>query len=178
MNLPPRLRFELLLTLSPQELDTQFGDLALHMGPSLAEQVLRAVEEQKLGYVPALDFFADGTALERQLYDSARHLYRMVATVVTQTVRADLREILGAVEIDSAQPVAETLPRVRPGEPGARQQLARHYSPQTVRLGLTGRPRAAACAGGDESGAREAVDARLRRHFATVEVVAVRAADA
>jgi hypothetical protein len=178
VNPPPRLRIELLLTLSPQELETQFGDLALLMGPSLAEQVMRAVEEERLGYIPALDYFAHSSALERQLYDSARHIYSMVTYVVTRTVRADLREILGAIEIESAHPVAETLPRVRPGDAAAWQQLARHYSPQTIRLGVTGRLRAT---GHDSEPApklavREAIGDQLRRHFAAVEIIAIQSA--
>jgi hypothetical protein len=169
-----RYQVDLLLTLSPQELDTQFGDLALVIGPNLADQVDTAVQEYGLGYYPALDYFHHAPGIDEQLLSAAQHIYAMVGQVVGQTVRADLREGVRGVEIISIQAVAETLPRIRPAQPDSLFHLARHYAPMSTRVCFHGGLRNAPEPGlaPELSLARE-VDRALRVHFSGVEVVHV-----
>jgi hypothetical protein len=169
-----RYQVDLLLTLSPQELDNQFGDLALVIGPNLADQVDTAVQEYGLGYYPALDYFHHAPGIDEQLLSAAEHIYSMVALVVSQTVRADLREGVRAVEIISVRALAETLPRIRPGQVDSLFHLARHYAPMSTRVRFHGALRNMPEPGlAPEQSLEREVDRALRAHFSGVEVVHV-----
>jgi len=132
---------ELVVTISRDELTQQFGDLVSGIGETLAETVSLTVEQEKLGYYPALSLFQDRADFDQAMLASALHIYHMVGEVTRETVRAHLRTLLKGARIDQAQAVAETLPRVRPGQVDARHLLARHYSPSAIRLHITGEPR-------------------------------------
>lgn len=170
----PRYDVEVLLTLSPQELDIQFGDMALLIGPNLADQVDTAVQERGLGYYPALDYFNHMDGIDPQLLAAAKHIYSMVAQVVHRTVRADLRELIRGVEIAAIQTVAETLPHVRPGRAESLHHLARHYAPMSVRVRFSGSLRQDPDNGlsPEQHLARETTHT-LKEHFAAVEVLRV-----
>jgi hypothetical protein len=170
----PRYDVEVLLTLSPQELDTQFGDMALLIGPNLADQVDTAVQEHGLGYYPALDYFSHANGIDPQLLAAAKHIYAMVAQVVHRTVRADLRELVRGVEVATVQTVAETLPHIRPGRADSLHQLARHYAPMSVRVRFSGSLRQDPEVGvsPEQHLARETAHT-LKQHFAAVEVLRV-----
>ena len=129
------------MTIADRELAHQFGDLVSGMGNTLAEAVSVVTEQEDLGYFPALSFFQGRDDFDQAMLDSALHIYHMVSDVARETVRANLRTLLKGIEVDQVQAVAETLPRVRPGTIDARHQLARHYTPSTIRLHLVGEPR-------------------------------------
>ncbi len=176
MSLPllRRYQVDMLLTLSPQELETQFGDMALVIGPNLADQVDTAVQEYGLGYYPALNYFHHAPGVDQGLLAAAEHIYAMVADVVRRTVRADLRERVRHVDVTAVLAVAETLPRVRPGQADSLYHLARHYAPMALRVRFSGGLRQDPAPGlSPEQYLRREVDRGLHAHFAAVEVLHV-----
>jgi hypothetical protein len=132
---------ELVVTVADDALGQQFGELVSGMGTTLAEAVSLAVAEEKLGYFPALSYFQDRDDFDQSMLASALHIYQMVCEVTRETVRAQLRTLLKGIHVNQAQALAETLPRVRPGQVDAQHLLARHYSPAAIRLRISGEPR-------------------------------------
>jgi len=132
---------ELVVTLSDDALEQQFGELVSGIGATLAEAVSIVVDQEKLGYFPALTYFQDRDDFDLSMLASALHIYHMVCDSTRELVRAQLRTLLKGIEVDQAQALAETLPRVRPGQIDASYLLARHYSPAAVRLRISGEPR-------------------------------------
>lgn len=171
-----RYHIELLLTLSPAELDDAFGDIALVLGPGLAETVTNRERETGLGYYPALDYFDNDPGFDKEILESARHIYYLACDHAECIVRTSLAALTRNLHIESSHAEAETLPHVRPSELHAAHDLGRHYSPNRIRIALTAMLR-------DQTGdaliarARQAIADKLAEHVAAVEVVNVCAID-
>lgn len=167
------LSFEIVVTVSKQELADQFGDLVVDMGQLLADQVLAAEAREKLGYFPALSHYHENRNVDVVILDSALHIYYMVRELTGEIIRADLRTLLRNIDIDQIQAVAETLPRVRPAQADARHQLVRHYTPSVIRLHLRAEPRETANGFPTIGSISENVKTLLTQRFARVEIVDV-----
>jgi hypothetical protein len=141
MTSPSVIDVEVIVTIANDELTHRFGDLVSGVGATLAEAVSSITEQERLGYYPALSFFQQREDFDQAMLDSAMHIYQMVCDITRETVRANLRTLLKNIEVSQLQAIAETLPRVRPGQVDAVRLLAKHYSPSTIRLHVTGEPR-------------------------------------
>ncbi len=168
---PLPVSVELLVTISYQELADQFGDLVANMGQLLADQVLANEEQEKLGYFPALSYYQENETARIATLDSALHIYFMVRETTGGTVRANLRTLLRNIEIDQIQTVAESLPRVRPGDVDARHLLAHHYTPSSIRLHLKAEPRETVDGYPSPESIAGQVQYLLGQRFAQIEIV-------
>lgn len=122
------------IVISPDTLAQEFGELALGMGPALAEQIDSYSRENKLGYYPALDFFKQNDGVDQELLDSAEHISWMVCEWAQRKIRSNLREAFSNVQFDQIQSTAYSMPRIRPNMSRALALLTDHYSPDSVRL--------------------------------------------
>ena len=105
-------------------------------GRELAEVVDRYCSEHALGYYPAIEFFRDVPAIDQNLIDNAERLAWVVSKKVREQVQSRLRPVFSSVKFRSIQTESFMLPPVRPNQPSALERLARHYTPDTVRLEL------------------------------------------
>lgn len=131
-----RVSFNLTVSVPMEQLQHEMGELVSNIGPSLAEQVQLYVDTEKLGYYPPLQYLQDQEALDPNLLSAAEHIATMVGELVRHHIRTQLREAFSNVEFEKIQCVAFSMPRVRPTDSDAFDALARHYSPNVVRLNL------------------------------------------
>lgn len=106
------------------------------VGRELARQISEHVQREKLGYYPALDYFAENDAIDRDLIDTAHGIAWVVTELVRSELRARLRPAFSHVDIEDIQMHAFTMPGIRPHRPNALRDLARHYTPDMVKVTL------------------------------------------
>lgn len=108
------------------------------VGEELARQVDEYVRARRLGYYPALEYFerVTGEGIEADLIDTVRGIAWFVTSLIESDLTQRLRAAFSATQIEDIKLVAFTMPTVRPGQPNARIELARHFTPDTVRVAL------------------------------------------
>ena len=131
-----RVSFNVTVTVPMDQLRHEMGELVSSIGPGLAEAIGKYEVEHQLGYFPALQYFHDQEALDPNLLSAAEHVATMVGELVRHHIRTQLREAFSSVEFEKLQCVAFSMPRVRPSDDNALEALARHYSPNVVRINL------------------------------------------
>lgn len=104
------------------------------MGEMLATRVDAWVRQHKLGYYPALDFLAEQGVLSPDELEAFKALAATIRKRVKRDVQTHLWPVFSSVQIERAQSLAFTLPRITPGRPDAMKELARHYFPNVVRI--------------------------------------------
>lgn len=108
----------------------------VRVGEELAENVHELVQREHLGYYPALEFFRGREGFDENLLDAADHIAWIATSLVRDEVQTKLRPVFSTVRFNGIQCLAFTLPSIRPGQPNALQRLARHYTPDAVKLDL------------------------------------------
>jgi len=126
----------LVLRVSPEVLERQSAASPAAVGAELAEAVDGYARREGLGYFPALSYFKEVGGVDATLLEAADHLAWLAGELVQEEVRRRLRQVFSRVEVESLQPVAFTMPPVRPSQGDALAQLTRHYTPDTLKLGL------------------------------------------
>ncbi|MGE0081899.1 MAG: hypothetical protein AB7U81_11435 [Thiohalomonadaceae bacterium] len=132
-------RVALGLTVSvPEDLvELNMGYLPWVLGDSLAAQVSAEVAERKLGYFPAVDYFRrEAGRVDPDLISLIDEVGQFCIDFTRRELRRRLSRVFSNVQIEQAQCLAYTLPRVRPSQPHAVTELGRHFSPDKVRLNL------------------------------------------
>jgi hypothetical protein len=124
------------VVMAPERLEALLSAAERSLGSTLAERVDAIVRAEKLGYYPALDFFADHPGLDPNLIDMVKALAAQIRKRVKREVQTHLWPVFSSVQIERATTLAFTLPRVKPAQPDALAGLALHYFPNAVRLEL------------------------------------------
>jgi hypothetical protein len=106
------------------------------IGKTLAQYADEYARESKAGYYPAIEFFKTRDDIDPDLISSAEQVSWVVAKLARQTIQSRLRPIFSSVQFRSVQTLAFSLPRVRPFKADSLERLARHYTPDTVKLQL------------------------------------------
>lgn len=106
------------------------------LGDNLARSVHEFALRDNLGYYPALDYLKKRAAVEDYLLNAVEQVAAETAHLVRQRVVDRLTPIFSSVRFQSLQITAFALPPVRPGQPQALSQLARFYTPDTVKCDL------------------------------------------
>jgi hypothetical protein len=107
------------------------------VGRHLAEQVLARVERDGLGYFPAVDYFRNDADMDPDLLEALDHIAWFVTGLVRDEVSRWLGPAFSRLQVETAQCTALTMPPVRRTQRNALDALARHYTPDTVKLALT-----------------------------------------
>jgi len=166
----------LLLQVPDEALNAHSAASPVVVGQELARQADEYVRAQALGYYPPLDYLYDREAVDGELLDAARAIAWLAGELAQETVRRRLRAVFSQVALESLQSVAFTMPGVRPTDATPREALARHFTPDTVKLTLTvsslhRRPDP----DGAEQFARRMAWRWLKEHFASMDVTSAQA---
>ena len=97
---------------------------------------IRYQQENKTGYYPAIDFFKSLDGVDPDLITSAEQVAWLVSKLARETIQKKLRPIFSSVSFQSIQTLAFSMPKVRPNQKDAIEQLARHYTPDSVKIEL------------------------------------------
>lgn len=106
------------------------------IGETLAVIADEYEKENKTGYYPAIDFFKTVDSVDPDLITSAEQVAWLVAKLARETIQSKLRPIFSSVKFQSIQTLAFSLPKVRPNKNKTLAQLARHYTPDSVKVEL------------------------------------------
>ncbi len=106
------------------------------IGRTLAAIADEYEKENKTGYYPAIDFFKKLDSVDPDLIASAEQVAWLVAKLARETIQLKLRPIFSSVQIQSIQTLAFSLPKIRPNKADAIDQLAKHYTPDSVKIEL------------------------------------------
>lgn len=106
----------------------------------LGEEIARCAHDYvirtRLGHYPALEFLAQQAALDAYLLDAVSEVARASTDYVQEHVREKLMAVFSSVQFKSLHVTAYTLPAIRMSQPHALAQLAKHYTPDTVKFEL------------------------------------------
>ena len=106
------------------------------IGKTLAQIAQEYEQDNKTGYFPAIDFFKTQDNVDPDLITSAEQVSWLVSKLARETIQKKLRPIFSSVQFQSIQTLAFSLPKVRPNKKDAIEQLAKHYTPDTVKIEL------------------------------------------
>ena len=106
------------------------------IGKALANIADQYQQESRTGYYPAIDFFKSLDGVDPDLVTSAEQVAWLVSKLARETIQSRLRPIFSSVSFQSIQTLAFSMPRVRPNQKDAIEQLARHYTPDSVKIEL------------------------------------------
>ncbi len=122
----------------PEEfVELNVGYLPWVLGENLAGQIDAWVNETGLGYYPALDYFRNlPEAVDPNLLLLTDTVADWCARYGRQELRRRLNRGFAPVSVEPGQPLAYTLPRVRPQKNAAPADLALHYRPNLIRYEL------------------------------------------
>lgn len=143
------------------------------IGKTLADIADQYAKENKTGYYPAIDFFKTQDEVDPDLITSAEQVAWLVSKLARETIQSKLRPIFSSVQFQSIQTLAFSLPKIRPNQSNALEFLAKHYTPDTVKIELVVtmmRRDSEAQDGRAEPYARKMMFRWLESEFATLEV--------
>jgi hypothetical protein len=122
--------------LKPEALQQYLPCSANIIGQTLASIADEYEKENKTGYYPAIDFFKTLDNVDPDLIASAEQVAWLVSKLARETIQAKLRPIFSSVQFQSIQTLAFSLPKARPNKANAIEQLAEHYTPDSVKIEL------------------------------------------
>jgi hypothetical protein len=111
------------------------------IGQTLAQIAVEYERENKTAYYPAIEFFKtlandDTTRVDPDLIASAEQVAWLVSKLARQIIQSKLRPIFSSVQFQSIQTLAFAMPKIRPNKSDAFEQLAQHYTPDSVKVEL------------------------------------------
>ena len=122
--------------ISPDRLEALISEADQRIGLELAARVDEIVRTEKLGYYPALDYFANHPQMPAALLENVKSLAALIRKRIKREVQTNLWPVFSSLQIERAQTLAFTLPRITPAQRDAAENLARHFFPNIVRLEL------------------------------------------
>lgn len=122
--------------LKPESLQQYLPCSAGIIGQTLAAIADEYERENKTGYYPAMDFFKTLDTVDPDLIASAEQVSWLVSKLARETIQSKLRPIFSSVQFQSIQTLAFSMPKVRPNQADAVEQLAKHYTPDSVKIEL------------------------------------------
>lgn len=124
------------LVLRDETLKQHFDLPPQELGRQLAHAVDDWVTRHQTGYYPALSFFEDMDDFDANLLVQIERAVWTTCKLAREQILQVLRPVCSRVEIQSLMCPVTGMPRVRPGQAGARDELAAWYAPNRVRVGL------------------------------------------
>ncbi len=117
-------------------LQRRLGMAVAGVASSLASIVLRCVESERLGYVPALEYFSGRAGMDADLFNLAVRAADVACEYVARETQDRLWPLFSNLHIENMHAHAFTLPRINLHQPDRLRDLVRHYAPTDVRLEL------------------------------------------
>lgn len=107
------------------------------VGEQISEQVLTYVNNNKLGYFPALDYFrGKDEDLDVDLLSAADNITWLVSNLIREEITVKLRPVFSSVNVESIQAHAFKMPGVRIHAFNLEHELASHYTPDHFRVSV------------------------------------------
>lgn len=106
------------------------------LGADIAQRVHDYAVAHALGYYPALDFAQQQGVIEDYLVAALEQIAAISMEYARHQARDKLLGVFSSVNFHSLHATAYTLPTVRMSQPEALAQLAKHYTPDTVKFEL------------------------------------------
>ena len=131
-----RVALSLVVTLPEHIFDRHLPCSPHVVGDELMSQVIDYAQRERLGYYPPLDYFQQQGGIDQDLLDAAENVSWFASNVARDEIRRKLRPVFSSVTFQYMQTVAFTMPTVRPGQPNVHLELARHFTPDTIKVGL------------------------------------------
>ena len=122
--------------LKPDVLQQYLPRSANVIGKALAQIAEQHQHENNTGYYPVIDFFKSLDGVDPDLITSAEQVAWLVSKLARETIQSKLRPIFSSVSFQSIQTLAFSMPKVRPNQKDAIEQLAKHYTPDSVKIEL------------------------------------------
>jgi hypothetical protein len=164
--------------IAPDRLRAVLSEADRRVGHDLAENVERIVRAEGLGYYPAIEYFEGHPGMDVALMDLVKDVAAQVRKRVKREVQTHLWPVFSSLQIEQAESLAFTLPRISFSAKDASEKLAEHLFPNRVRLNLLlGTLDKHARLEEAESITSTKVVRNLRDVFVSVEVSAVRRSD-
>ncbi len=140
MNTPAarRIALSIDLKLSHAVIEQHIAASPYVVGVELARQIDQYVREQKLGYYPALDYFQGKDIVDADLYNTAESIAWLLENLAQQSLRERLRSLFIDLQFDSSHVHIYVLPHVRPQQNNAIHSLSTHFTPDHLRVSLSG----------------------------------------
>ena len=104
------------------------------VGEALTEQVVAAVNKNKLSYFPELDFLQKQGDIDEDLMDAVDTIAWFACKLVREEVNKKLREFFSTLSFEAVKCTSFSMPGVRVNELNAWHELVEHYTPNTIKL--------------------------------------------
>jgi len=129
-----KIHITLQVTVPHELLERHLPSSAEVVGEALTEQVVAAVNKNKLSYFPALDFLQKQGDIDEELIDATDTIAWFACKLVREEVNKKLRGFFSSLSFQSVKCTSFAMPGVRVNEINAWQQLVEHYTPNTVKI--------------------------------------------
>ncbi|HQU15613.1 MAG: hypothetical protein B7Z66_10855 [Chromatiales bacterium 21-64-14] len=106
------------------------------VGTALARLVAEVERRELLRYFPALEYFTGHLGIDPSLLECAHAIGWLAAELARVELRQRLATVSAGLDFLLVRSMAFTQPRVRPGDDDAEQTLARHYTPDRLRIDI------------------------------------------
>lgn len=131
-----KIHITLQVTVPADLLERHLPSSAEVVGEALTEQVVAAVNKNKLSYFPALDFLQKQGDIDEDLIDATDTIAWFACKLVREEVNKKLRAFFSSLSFQSVKCTSFAMPGVRVNEINAWHQLVEHYTPNTVKVDL------------------------------------------
>ena len=124
------------IALDTRVLEQHSAPSPLVVGTDLAQQVNDYVHRERLGYYPALEFIEAQNGADGALLAAVDHIAWLAAQLVRNEIEEKLRPVFASLKIRGMQCAAYAMPPIRPRWPNALETLAKHYTPNIIKIEL------------------------------------------
>lgn len=106
------------------------------VGEMLTTQIVEHVNQSRLGYFPALDYFQQQGGVDAELIEAAQTIGWFAARYAREEIQRRLRPFFSSLSFQSVHTQAFSMPAVRASQINAWQILCAHYTPDTVKIDI------------------------------------------
>lgn len=131
-----KIHITLQVTVPHELLERHLPSSAEVVGEALTEQVVAAVNKNKLSYFPALDFLKKQGDIDEELIDATDTIAWFACKLVREEVNRKLRGFFSTLSFQSVKCTSFSMPSVRVNELNAWHELVEHYTPNTVKVDI------------------------------------------
>lgn len=117
-------------------LEKHLASSAEVVGEALTEEIVNQVNQQHIGYFPALGYFEKQAAIDEDLLDAVETIGWFAARFAREEVQRKMRPFFSSLSFEAVQCNAFTMPAVRPHQFNAYHFLVEHYTPNKVKLDI------------------------------------------
>jgi len=129
-----KIHITLQVTVPHELLERHLPSSAEVVGEALTEQVVAAVNKNKLSYFPALDFLQKQGDIDEELIDATDTIAWFACKLVREEVNKKLRGFFSTLSFQSVKCTSFAMPGIRVNELNAWHHLVEHYTPNTVKI--------------------------------------------